>query len=85
MDELADEMKATRQRLASLEQDARQPCLVMEADVPADKKTCELTESATTAIQVMHENSFSANRVNFDSESSTSFGDDSTGLPVFYS
>ena len=34
MDELADEMRKTKQQLAGLEQDARQPRLAMEADVP---------------------------------------------------
>ena len=41
MDELAEEMKATEQRLAGLEQDARQPRLTMETDVPLDTKTRE--------------------------------------------
>ena len=43
MDELAGEMKATKQRLAGLEQDAREPRLVMEVDVPSDTKTREHT------------------------------------------
>ena len=34
------------QRLASLEQNARQPRLAIEADVPADEKTRERTEGA---------------------------------------
>ena len=37
MDELANEMRGTRQRLASLEQDTRQPRLAMEANVQAEK------------------------------------------------
>ena len=42
------------QLLANLEQDAWQPCLAMEADVPADKKTREPTEGAATAVQAKH-------------------------------
>ena len=43
LDELADEMRGTRQRLASLEQDARQSRLAMEADRPSDTETRERT------------------------------------------
>ena len=39
MDELADEMRATKYRLAGLEHDARQPRLAIEVDVPSDTKT----------------------------------------------
>ena len=49
MDVLADEMKGTKQRVASLEQDARQPRLAMEADGQADTKTRERTEGAAKA------------------------------------
>ena len=44
----------------SLEHDARQPRLAMEADGPADTKTRERTEGAATAVQAMHGDSFSA-------------------------
>ena len=54
------EMRATEQRSASREQDARQPSLAMEADVPADTKTRWRTESAATAVQAMHGDSFSS-------------------------
>ena len=51
-------MRATEQCLAGLEQDAWQPRLAMEADVPgnvpADKKTRERTEGAATAVQAKH-------------------------------
>ena len=47
MDQLTEKMRGTRQRVASLEQVARQPRLTMEADVPADEKTRERTEGAT--------------------------------------
>ena len=51
---LANEMRGTRQRLAGLEQDARQPLLAMEADGQADTKTPERTEGAAKAVQAMH-------------------------------
>ena len=66
--ELTEKMRGINQRLASLEQDARQPRLAMEVDGPADMKTRERTEDATTAVQAMHGDSFSASWV-----SSTSF------------
>ena len=53
-------MRLRSQRLASLEHDARQPRLAMEADGPADTKTRERTEGAATAVQAMHGDSFSA-------------------------
>ena len=59
-----DEMtRGTSQRAASLEHDARQPRLAMEADGPANFKTRERTEGATTAVQAMRGDSFSACRV----------------------
>ena len=63
MDVLADEMRGTRHRLAGLIEDARQPRLVMEADGPSDTKTRGRTEGAAKAVQAMHGDSFSANRV----------------------
>ena len=48
--EFKEGLKRIDQRLASLEQDARQPRLAMEADVPADKKACECTGVAATAV-----------------------------------
>ena len=51
MNVLADEMRGTRQRIASLEQDARQPRLAMEADGQADTKTRERTEGAAKVVQ----------------------------------
>ena len=41
LDELADEMRVTKQLFAGLEQDSRQPRLTMGAGVPSDKKTRE--------------------------------------------
>ena len=69
-----EEMRATGQRVASLEHDARQPCLAMDACVPADTKTRERTEGAATAVQAMHWDSFSANRVQAGPTCLTSFG-----------
>ena len=60
--EKSKEMRAMDQRLASLEQDARQPCLAMEADGPADAKTRERTEGAATAVQPMRGDSFEPGR-----------------------
>ena len=77
LDELINEMRATKQRLAGLGQDARQPCLAMEEDVPSNTKT----EGAAAAVQAMHRDSYSANRIDPDLKRSTSFGDDFTRPP----
>ena len=83
LDELTANLRATDQRLATLEQDTRQPRLVMqEAARPSDITTRERTEGAAKAVQAMHGDSFSENRVDPDPKSSTSFGDDSTGPPA---
>ena len=75
LDELKENLRATDQRVGSLEQDAWQPRLAMEADVPAEIKTCERTHGgATKAVQAMHGDSFSANRVDPDPMCSISFG-----------
>ena len=62
------------QRLASLEQNARQPRFAMDADVPADHKTRERAESAATAVQAKHGESCFAKRVQADQTCSTNFG-----------
>ena len=49
-EEIEEDLRRINQRVASLEQDARQPRLTMEADVPANKKTCERTECACAAV-----------------------------------
>ena len=74
MDVLADEMRCTRQGLAGLEHDARQPRLAMEADGQADTKTRERTEGAAKAVQGMHMDSLSANQVGPGPMLSTSVG-----------
>ena len=76
------EMRATEQRSASLEQDARQPRLAIEVDVTADKKTRELTEGAAAADRAISEDSSSANQVDPDQMCLTSFVDDFTGPPA---
>ena len=59
---------------ASLDQEARQPRLAMEADGPANTKTRERTEGAATAVQAVRGDSFSACRVEPGPKTSTSFG-----------
>ena len=49
-DKLKELMRRLEQHLISLEQDARQPRLAMEADGPANTKTRERTEGAATAV-----------------------------------
>ena len=82
MEELIKMTRGTSQRVSSLEQNARQPRLTMEVDEQADTKTRERTESAATAVQAMHGDSCSANRVDPDPMCSTSFSDDCTGRPA---
>ena len=78
-------MKMTRgisQREASLEHDARQPRLAMEADGPANTKTRERTEGVATVVQAMRGDSCTADRVDPDPMCSTSSGGDCTGPPA---
>ena len=73
--EYVDDLRSMGQRVARLEPDARQPHLTMEADGPACTKTRERTEGATKAVQAMHGDSCSADRVEPDPKTnSTSFG-----------
>ena len=74
--------RGTSQRVSSLEQDARQPRLAMEADGPANKKIRERTEGAATAVQAMNGDSCSVDRVDPDPMCSTRSGDDCTGPPA---
>ena len=82
MDEVADEMRATKQRLAGLEQDARQPRLAREADVLSYTKTREGTEGATAVIQAKHGESCSTEQGRSRPDVSDHFGDDSIGFPA---
>ena len=74
MDELTEDLRKIDQRVASLEHDARQPRLAMEADVPADNKNHERTEGAATAVQAKHGDSCTAKRVQAGPTCSTNFG-----------
>ena len=63
------------QHVTNLEHGARQPRLAMKKDGPANTKTRERTESATTAVQAMHGDGFSARRIEPGlNTNSTSFG-----------
>ena len=73
-EDITEDLRRMYQRLASLEKDARQPRLAMEADVLADKKTRGCTEGAATAAQAKYGDSCSAKRVLAGPKSSTSFG-----------
>ena len=69
LDEILD------QHITSLEHGARQPRLAMEEDGQANTKTRERTEGATTAVQAMRGDGFSARRVEpGPNTNSTSFG-----------
>ena len=75
-------MRASKQSLTSLEHDDGLPRLVMKVDVPPDTKTRERTEGVAAAVQAKHGDNCSAKRVQAGPTSSTSFGDDFTGLPA---
>ena len=47
LDELMEEMRAVKQRLAGLEQEARQPRLATEADIPVEIKTRKRMEEVS--------------------------------------
>ena len=80
LDELTEEMRATKQRLAGLEQEAPQPHLVTEAYVPVDTKTRKRMEDVA-AERVISGDDSSA-QVDTDPMCLTSFGDDSIGPPA---
>ena len=73
LEELTENMRTANQRLACLEQNARQPRLAMGTDVTADKKTHKRTEGAAATVQAKHEDSCSEKRVQTGPTSSTSF------------
>ena len=80
---MTEEMRAMDQRGARLKQDTRQPRFAMEAAGQADTKTREHTEGAATAVQTMHGDGCSVNRVGPPNPMySTSFGDNCTGPPA---
>ena len=59
-DELTEKIIETRHRSASLEQDARQPRLATEVDLPTGTKTRKRTEGAAAAVQAKHGDSSSS-------------------------
>ena len=77
-----EKTREPKQRSASVEQDARQPRLAMEADVITDTKTRKRTEGAAAAERVISGDNSSA-QVDTVPIRLTSFGDDSTGPPAF--
>ena len=81
MDELTKKIRATRQRLAGLKQDARQLLVATEVDVSAYIKTRKRAEDAA-AVQANHGISCSAQKVNPDLMCQASFGYDSTEPPA---
>ena len=76
-----EEMRATEQRSASLEQDARQPRLAMKADVTIYTKTRKRTEGAAAAERVVREDNSSA-EVDPNPICLASIGEDYTGPPA---
>ena len=75
LDEIIMRMtRGTSQRAASLEHDARQPRLAIEVDGPVNTKTRKRTEGAATAVQAMHGDSCTAQKVQDGPKTSTSFG-----------
>ena len=74
LDEISDKTRVMGQHAASLEQDARQPRLAMVADGPANTKPRERTEGAATAVQAMHGDSSTAQKVQEGSKTSIIFG-----------
>ena len=82
LDKMTEGWRNMDQRLTRLEPDARQPRLAMVADGQANTKTRERTEGAATAVQAIHGNSCSTDRVDPDPMCSTSYGGDYTGSPA---
>ena len=78
---IKENLRRMDRRLASLEQDARQSRLAIEADAPTDKTTRERTEGAATAVQAEHGDSCSAKRALAGPKGSTRFGV-KTNLPL---
>ena len=81
LDDLTEKMRETRQRLAGLEQQTRQPRLATEADVKPDTKTRKRTED-TAADRVIIRDSSSA-QVDPVPMCLISFDDDSTDSLTF--
>ena len=74
-DKLKEFMRRLEHHLKSQELDARQPRLAIEADGPANTKTCERTEGAATAVQAIHgDRCTTAQKVQDGPKTSISFG-----------
>ena len=80
LDELSEKMIKTRQRSASLEQDAQQSRLATESDVPTDTKIRKHMKDVVKE-RVIRWNASSI-QVDTDAICLTSFGEDSTGPPA---
>ena len=74
LDKLTEKTRETRQRLAGLEQEVRQPRLATKANVESDTKTRKRTESAAVDRAKHNGNISSAKKVDIGSTSLTSFG-----------
>ena len=74
-------LRATNQRLADLEHEARQPRLATEADVEPDTETRKRMEDAA-ADRAKHGDKSSSTRVDHNPIRLISFGDDTTEPPV---
>ena len=74
MSRFEEQVNMLEKRLARLEHDARQPRLAMEAEGQANTKTRERTEGAATAVQAMHGDSCTAQKVQDGPKTSISFG-----------
>ena len=74
LDEIMKMTRGTSPFVSSLEQDARQPRLAMEADGPANTRTCKRTEGAATAVQATRGDSCTAQSVQDGPKTSTCFG-----------
>ena len=74
LDQIMKMTRGTSQRAASLQHDAQQPRLAMEADGPANTKTRERTEGAPTAVQAKGGDSCTAQKVQDGPKTLTSFG-----------
>ena len=74
MEEYIEERRSIDQRLTRLEHGARQLRLAMEADGPANTKTRVRTEGAATAVQTIHGDSCTAQKVQDEPKTSISFG-----------
>ena len=69
-----DKTRLLEQHLASLEPGVRQPRLAMMAGGQANTKTRKRTESAATAVQAMHGDDCTAQKIQDGPKTSTSFG-----------